>query len=145
MKHAFFVVLASFYALKYALGQLSSPLPSSSGGQPEFTGATCVQPRASSDPAGTIIGSAISRNGTIHKACNFPYAQVDAVSSMIYYRFNGDYTFNNSFIVNLRGLPSNPCEVNFNALFATCVENGNYWGGWLINGGSNFSSISSII
>ena len=104
--------------------------------------ATCLQRRGSTDPAGLAISQALGRSNTVSKACNASYVTVDAATSSSYHILDGDYTFNTSFHVGSSGLQSIPCVIGFNTILADCVENNHFWGGWVVNAGSNFSSMT---
>ncbi len=140
MKHILSVVVAAVSIFHCVSSQSSSPLPSSSTAQAGALGPTCLQPRDSSDPTGTTIVAALGRKATVNSACTLPSAHIDTATSTSYYILNGDYTFNSSFQAGPSGLPSTTCEINFNTILADCVESGNFWGGWVANDASNFSS-----
>lgn len=129
------LILAASFECSTVLSQSSPPAPSVSDSP------TCLQSRASSDPDGARIFAAIVRDNAVFKACNSPFGTIDKGSSTSYYIFNGDYTFNSSFKAGSSGLKVTSCVVNFNTILSNCIENGNFWGGWLFAGGSNFSGI----
>ncbi|KAL8827258.1 MAG: hypothetical protein Q9191_003293 [Dirinaria sp. TL-2023a] len=104
--------------------------------------ATCLQRRASTDPAGQAISQALARSDTVSKACNASYVRFDTAKSASYYILDEDYIFNISFRVGSSGLQSTPCIIGFNTILEDCVENDSFWGGWVVNAGSNFSIIN---
>ena len=131
------LLLVFSYTLDFALSQSSVSLPFVNGAQ----GANCLQTRAPSDPAGSVISGLIAQNLTVNKACNSSSATIDTASLTSFYVANGDYTFNYSFPAGSSGLPNTTtCVLAFNTILSQCVDNGNFWGGWQTNSGSNFSS-----
>ncbi|KAI4111366.1 MAG: hypothetical protein LQ339_000565 [Xanthoria mediterranea] len=114
---------------------------------PTATGPTCIQTRSPEDPSASDISAAIEKDDSITKACDVASQGTTTLDngllplSVIYYG-DKNYFFNSSHAANVVSRPvASPklCPNTFHDIFSTCVVNGNFWGGWVMSGGTNRS------
>ncbi|KAL8836757.1 MAG: hypothetical protein Q9170_002786 [Blastenia crenularia] len=157
-------MISSLALLAFALiANVVSSLPTTSGPSspsstvnvvvsdrlPTATGPTCIQTRSPDDPQASDINSTVQDDDTISKACDVTTQQTTTLGllSVIYYGLDNLYFFNISHNVNAVSRPvasPNLCPDTFNDIFSTCVINQNFWGGWVMDGGTNRSITNHI-
>lgn len=117
---------------------------------PTATGPTCIQTRSPEDPSASDISAAIEKDDSITKACDVASQGTTTLDngllplSVIYYG-DKNYFFNSSHAANVVSRPvvsPKLCPNTFHDIFSTCVVNRNFWGGWVMSGGTNRSSKS---
>ena len=109
--------------------------------QTTATSPTCLQPRSTTDPTADKIQSVITSDDSITKACT-PEQRVD-VSTGSYYALNKAYYFNVSLDVSgsLVNSPSlSDCSDSFKLLLSSCISSQDFWGGWIVSSGVNYTS-----
>lgn len=113
---------------------------------PTATGVTCIQIRSLDSPLASDIDAAIQDDNSIDKACDVSTQQITTINdgslSVIYYGLDGSYFFNISHNANAVSQPvasPNLCPDTFQNIFNTCVMSQNFWGGWVMSGGTNRS------
>ena len=147
------LILGLVEALPTNSGNLSSPTASNPSNViatepfPTATGPTCIQTRSPSDPSASDINEAITNDISIKKACDIASQSTTTLNngllSVIYYGLDNAYFFNSSHRyseVNAQVVSPSFCPDTFNNIFSTCVTKGNFWGGWVLNDGTNHSS-----
>ena len=142
MKTWLSIALALFSAGSFVQCQqsLTSSAPSNSLPSSSTLAPSCLQSRSPSDPAATAINQAVKSDGSVGKACNAQSPQKDTAASRVYYALGNAYFFNHT--VNSTGstLSNLSCQDAFGSIFTACVLDKNFWGGWIVTGGTNFSS-----
>lgn len=106
---------------------------------------TCIQPMV--DHSALPPASSLASVHAVENACNGAHTKSAKVGSLnIVYTNTGSIFFNISSPMNVsHGLPLNApsCRSVFNSMVATCLGN-NYWGGWQLIQGTNWSISNQI-
>lgn len=105
---------------------------------------SCIQSRSPTASSAAAIQSSIASDNTLSKACDAPTQQWVSVSSttQIFYALDSSYFFNISLPAGVTSAPpSQDCTNNFNTILSSCVMSRNFWGGWIVSNGMNYSSM----
>ncbi|KAL8735678.1 MAG: hypothetical protein Q9166_000847 [cf. Caloplaca sp. 2 TL-2023] len=120
---------------------------------PTATGPTCIQTRSPDGPSASDINVALEDDNTISKACDVTTQGTTTLDdgllslSVIFYGLNNQYFFNSSHNADIVSRPiadPNLCPDTFHDIFSACVMNQNFWGGWVMRGGTNRSITNSV-
>ena len=104
---------------------------------------SCIQSRAPTASSAAAIQSSLASDATISKACDPSIQQWVSGSgtTQTYYALDSAYFFNISLAAGVTSRPaSQDCANNFNAILSSCVVSRDYWGGWIVSNGMNYSS-----
>ena len=106
---------------------------------------TCIQSRGPNDPSASDISQALTSDNSVSKGCDVTYQQTSIIGTetVVSYGLDDAYFFNAShpsYEVNQPMVPANFCPDTFNQILSLCVTGSqNFWGGWIVAQGTNYS------